>query len=160
NDLSKQLETYRSMKIGNTAPTINFGENSYLNGSKQIYFKNLSDLTTPYTLVIFGANWCPKCSEELPHIIENYVKWRNNGVEVVFVSLDTDSIEFQQTVKQYPFFTYCDFKKWESPVVQDYFVFGTPTMFLLDSKREILLRPNSVKQMDAWVDWFLINKKQ
>jgi len=159
-DLSKQLETYRSMKIGNTAPTINFGENSYLNGTKQVHFKNLSDLTTPYTLVIFGANWCPKCSEELPHIIENYVKWRNNGVEVVFVSLDTDSIEFQQTVKQYPFFTYCDFKKWESPVVQDYFVFGTPTMFLLDSKREILLRPNSVKQMDAWVDWFLINKKE
>jgi thiol-disulfide isomerase/thioredoxin len=159
-DLSKQLETYRTMKIGNIAPTINFGENSYLNGTKQVYFKNLSDLTTPYTLVIFGANWCHKCSEELPQIIENYVKWRNNGVEVVFVSLDTDSIEFLQTVKQNPFFTYCDFKKWESTVVQDYFVFGTPTMFLLDSKREILLRPNSVKQMDAWVDWFLINKKE
>jgi hypothetical protein len=29
-------------------------------------------------------------------------------------------------------------------------------MFLLDNKREILLRPYSVKQMDAWVDWFLI----
>jgi len=28
-------------------------------------------------------------------------------------------------------------------------------MFLLDAKREILLRPNSINQMDAWVDWFL-----
>jgi hypothetical protein len=35
-------------------------------------------------------------------------------------------------------------------------VFGTPTLFLLDKKREILLRPLSVKQVDAWVDWVLI----
>ena len=30
------------------------------------------------------------------------------------------------------------------------------TLFLLDEKREILLRPNSVKQMEAWVDWYLV----
>jgi hypothetical protein len=29
-------------------------------------------------------------------------------------------------------------------------------MFLLDDKRKILLRPNSLKQLDAWVDWFLV----
>jgi len=29
-------------------------------------------------------------------------------------------------------------------------------MFVLDNKREIILRPNSVKQIDAWIDWFLI----
>jgi hypothetical protein len=27
---------------------------------------------------------------------------------------------------------------------------------LLDEQRKILLRPNSVKQMDAWVDWYLV----
>jgi hypothetical protein len=47
-------------------------------------------------------------------------------------------------------------KKWQSPIANDYYVFGIPTMFLLDKNRKILLRPNSVKQMDAWVDWFLI----
>jgi hypothetical protein len=50
----------------------------------------------------------------------------------------------------------CDFKKWDSPIALDYCVFGPPTIFLLDEKRKILLRPNSVKQMDAWVDWFLV----
>jgi hypothetical protein len=59
-------------------------------------------------------------------------------------------------VKNLPFISTCDFKKWDSPIAQDYYVFGTPTMFLLDDKRKILLRPNSVKQMDAWVDWFLV----
>jgi thiol-disulfide isomerase/thioredoxin len=154
-DLVKQLETYRAMKIGNSAPDISFGNSSYLNGIKQNMFNSLSNLTTPYTLVVFGASWCPKCMEELPKLIQNYVKWRNVGVEVVYVSLDTDQQVFEQAVKSYPFFAYCDYEKWESNVVKDYYVFGTPTFYLLDSKREILLRPNSVNQMDAWVDWYL-----
>jgi thiol-disulfide isomerase/thioredoxin len=156
NDLAKQLESYRAMKKGNVAPEIQFGEFAYLSGSAQHKFKNLADLQSTYTLLVFGASWCPKCNEELPQIVQNYAKWQNNGVEVVYVSLDTDVASFHKSVAQYPFLVYCDLQKWNSPVVQDYYVFGTPTMYLLDNDRKILLRPNSVKQMDAWVDWFLV----
>jgi hypothetical protein len=53
----------------------------------------------------------------------------------------------------------CDYKKWKSPVVKSYHVFASPTLYLLDEKQQILLRPNSAKQMDAWVDWSLNQKK-
>jgi thiol-disulfide isomerase/thioredoxin len=155
-DLAKQLESYRAMKKGNSAPDINFGNNTYLNGLKQTQFSNLSNFKTPHTLLVFGASWCPKCMEELPKIIQNYVKWRNLGLEVVYISLDTEQAVFEKAVGSYPFFSYCDFKKWESKVVQDYYVFGTPTMYLLDNNREILLRPNSATQVDSWVDWYLV----
>ncbi len=155
-DLAKQLESYRAMKKGNIAPEIQFAGNSFLNGVKQSQFSNLSSLNTPYTLVVFGASWCPKCSEELPKLIQNYSKWRKNGVEVVYVTLDTDKSSFEQAVKTYPFFAYCDYEKWESKVVKDYYVFGTPTFYLLNNKREIILRPNSIAQTDAWVDWVLV----
>ena len=144
------------MKKGNIAPNINFGNSTYLNGVKQTIFKSLTNLTTPYTLVVFGASWCPKCVEEMPKLMDNYVKWRNLGVEVVYISLDTEQETFEKSLSSYPFFTYCDYKKWDSQVAQDYYAFGTPTIYLLDNKREILLRPNSVKQMDSWVDWYLI----
>ena len=156
NDLAKQLESYRVMKKGNIAPNINFGNSTYLNGVKQTIFNSLTNLTTPYTLVVFGASWCPKCVEEMPKLMDNYVKWRNLGVEVVYISLDTEQEDFEKSVSSYPFFAYCDYKKWDSQVAQDYYAFGTPTIYLLDNKREILLRPNSVKQMDSWVDWYLI----
>jgi len=155
NNLAKQLESYRSMKKGNIAPEINFSNMTYMNGVKHSQISHLSDLNTPYTLVVFGASWCPKCMEELPKLIQNYVKWRNLGVEVVYISLDTDPSSFEQAVKTYPFLAYCDFKKWESKVAQDYYVFGTPTFYLLNNKREIILRPNAVTQMEAWVDWVL-----
>lgn len=157
NDLAKQLETYRAMKKGNIAPDVTFPENTiYPVDLQNQRPKKLSDFKTPYSLIVFGASACPKCAEEIPQIEELYSKWKEQGVEVIFVSLDEAVNDFQNFTSSFPFVSTCDFKKWKSPIVESYYVFGTPTMFLLDNKREILLRPNSVKQMDAWVDWFLI----
>lgn len=156
-DLAKQLESYRAMKKGNLAPDILFNSDKFAPTYDSVTFpKKLSELKSKYTLLVFGASWCPKCLEELPKLTQNYVKWRNLGVEVVYISLDTDQQVFEQSVKSYPFFAYCDYKKWDSQVAQDYYVFGTPTFYLLDAKRKILLRPNSILQMDAWVDWVLV----
>ena len=49
----------------------------------------------------------------------------------------------------------CDYKKWDTHAALDYYVFATPTMFLLDKNQKIILRPNSVKQIDAWVDYYI-----
>ena len=156
-DLAKQLETYRAMKKGNTAPDIVFNGDNFAPGYKSENSpKKLSDLKSKYTLVVFGASWCPTCAEEIPEIAKNYPKWRENDLEVVFVSLDEEQEVYKSFVKDFPFISVCDYKKWDSPIVNDYYVFGTPTMFLLDNKREILLRPNSVNQVDSWVDWFLV----
>jgi thiol-disulfide isomerase/thioredoxin len=156
-DLAKQLETYRAMKKGNIAPEILFIDNVIAPGFKDKKIpKKLRDLNSKYKLVVFGASWCPKCKEELPEIAKQYQKWKTNGVEVVFVSLDENKETYNDFAKDFPFISTCDFKKWEGQIVKDYYVFGTPTLFLLDEQRKILLRPNSVKQMDAWVDWYLV----
>jgi thiol-disulfide isomerase/thioredoxin len=156
-DLAKQLESYRAMKIGNIAPDIQFSNALVApNYTTDLLPKKLSDLKSKYTVVVFGASWCPKCVEELPEIAKSYAKWKSQGVEVVFVSLDVDKEVYKSFIKIFPFISTCDYKKWDSKIVKDYYVFGTPTMFLIDNKREIILRPKSVKQMDSWVDWYLI----
>ena len=156
-DLAKQLETYRAMKKGSTAPEILFTSNILApNYANKKLPEKLTDLKNKYTVVVFGASWCPKCKEELPEIAKQYQKWNANGVEVVFVSLDEDQATYQAFAKDFPFISTCDFKKWESKMAKDYYVFGTPTMFLIDQNRKIILRPTSVKQMDAWVDWYLV----
>jgi len=156
NDLANQLETYRAMKKGNTAPDIFFSGDNFVPGTDFKYLpQKLTDLRSDYTVVVFGASWCPKCTEELPKIASLYPKWKDKGVQVVFVSLDEDQKAYRDFVKTFPFISTCDYNKWESKIVKDYYVFGTPTMYLLDNKREILLRPNSVNQMDAWVDYYI-----
>ena len=157
NDFADQLENYRSMKIGNIAPDFNFNKDIIAPGdvaNKQP--KKISDLTSKYTVMVFGASWCPQCPQELSKISDLYKKWKEQDVEVVFVSLDEDEKIFKNFAKVFPFISMCDYQKWESPIVKSYHVFATPTIYLLNDKREILLRPNSVNQLDSWVDWYLM----
>lgn len=158
NNLAKQLESYRSMKKGKKAPDFRFEGDLFAPGysSTGNIPGKLSDIKSEYIVVMFGASWCPKCTDELARMVKVYDKWKKHGVEVVFVSLDVDKKTFSDFAGNFPFISMCDFGKWKSHVVEAYFVSGTPTMYLLDKKREILLRPNSFSQMDAWVDWFLV----
>jgi len=160
NDLAKQLETYRAMKVGNTAPEITFKGKTLVSGVEVKALNNLSQIQSKNMLVVFGASWCQTCATDVPKIASLYTKWKAQGLEVVFVSLDTNEVAFMNFAKSFPFISYTDFKRWESPVVNDYYVFATPTMFILDPQRKIVLRPSSVSQVDSWVDWFLGSKKQ
>jgi peroxiredoxin len=154
-DLARQLETYRKMNVGNTAPDILFSGQKLMMGNKIDVELKLSDLKSTYTLIVFGASWCPKCTKDLPAIKEKYLKWKLKDVEIIFISLDKKETEFTAFVKEFPFLSVCDFKSWESETVQDYYVFSTPTMFLLDKNQKILSRPSSVEQVDAWVNYKL-----
>jgi len=158
-DLAKQLELYRDMKKGNTTPDIIFSVDIVKNGSMIETPKHLSDIQADYKVVIFGASWCPKCAEELRQLLPLYEKWKLKGVEVVFISLDTDKTLFKGFSCIFPFVSICDYKKWSTQAIKDYYVFATPSMFLLDKNQKIILRPNSVKQIDAWVDFYLKESK-
>ncbi|MEN8901278.1 MAG: TlpA disulfide reductase family protein, partial [Nonlabens sp.] len=158
NDLAKQLETYRAMKKGNTAPNIKFKAEQTIFPDQN--YQSLDDIPLPYTLVVFGASWCPKCQEEIPELANYYKSWQEEGVELVLVSLDENQAEYKAFVKGFPFISTCDYQKWNGQIVNDYYVFSTPTMYLLNSEREIVLRPNSIKQMEAWVDWYLVKENQ
>ncbi|MFO7863328.1 MAG: thioredoxin-like domain-containing protein [Salinivirgaceae bacterium] len=156
-DLASQLESYRAMKKGNTAPNFAFGGDHVMPGYHASGApKKLTDLENDYTVIVFGASWCPQCPGELAGIARHYERWNELGVEVVFVSLDTDKQTFKRFAGNFPFISVCDYQKWESPIVESYYVFATPTIYLLDNKRKILLRPNSVKHLDSWVDWYLV----
>lgn len=156
-DFAAQLESYRAMKKGNIAPDIEFAGDVLAPGyTNEILPQKLSDIESDYTAVIFGASWCPACPSELMQINRLYQKWKKYNIEVVFVSLDEEAQLFKNFVGIFPFISMCDYKKWESPVVKEYDVFASPTIYLLNNKREILLRPNSVSQLDAWVDWYLV----
>ena len=158
-DFAAQLECYRAMKTGNIAHDIDFKKDIFSPGNEACSQpKKLSDLRSKYTVVIFGASWCPQCQEELSNIARLYEKWKKNGLEVVFISLDKDEKIFKNFTSVFPFICICDYLEWESPVAKSYHVFATPTIYLLDDKQQILLRPNSVSHLDSWIDWYLVEK--
>jgi peroxiredoxin len=146
-DLAKQFEIYRKMKIGNTAPPIQFNGDTYRNGDQ------ISDvfLNANYTVIVFGASWCPGCNEMMPLLVNAYPNWQKRGVEIIFISLDTQAEEFKEYTQKFPFISSCDFKKWEGENIRNYHVFATPTMFVIDENNTIVLRPYHPKQIDDWI---------
>jgi thiol-disulfide isomerase/thioredoxin len=151
--LARQLEGYRAMKLGTQVPEIQFMGDILLQGKPNSYPTRLSEVSAPYRLVIVGASWCPACTEEMTQLIPLYEKWKGLGVEAIFVSLDTDPKAFQAYSEGMPFIAFSDYKKWDTQVVQDYYVSSSPSFYLIDQAGKLLLRPQSVKQLDAWVDW-------
>ncbi|MCL7753307.1 thioredoxin family protein [Polaribacter sp. Z022] len=141
-DVAAKLESYRKMKPGNIAPEIVFENN-----------KKISDIKTN-KLVVFGASWCPHCTKEIPKLVENYKKWKDKNVEIVYISIDTDQAAFKNTYKNLPWQqTYCDFKGWETQAVKDYYITGTPTYYLLDANNTILVRAKTLLHADSWINY-------
>ncbi len=151
--LSKQLESYRKMKVGNIAPDILLEGDVFKNGNPTKTISKLSEIKSNYTVVLFGASWCPNCVEEINQLLPLYEKWKTKGLEIVFVSLDTNKESYKKYMEKLPFLSFCDYKKWDSKPAQDFAVFASPTFFLLDNNRKIILRPNSVKHLDTWIEF-------
>ena len=153
--LARQLEGYRAMKVGTQVPEIQFAGDVLLQGKPTSGPSRLSEVRAPYRLVIFGASWCPACTEEMTQLIPLYEKWNKLGVAAIFVSLDTDPKAFQAYSEGMPFIAYSDYKKWDTQAVSDYYVSSSPSFYLIDQEGKLVLRPLSVKQLDAWVEWKL-----
>ncbi len=154
NRLSNKLEKYRNMRIGNTAPDIEFTEHTHR--PEHITATRLSEIDADYIMVLFAAQWCPFCRQMMPELRSKYPAWREHGVEVVMINLDDTPQEFRQITDGVTFLSTTDFQRWNSPMARAYHLTSIPKYYLLNRDLEIILRPNSVNHMDAWVDWNLI----
>jgi peroxiredoxin len=152
NSLVFKLESYRKMKVGNTAPEIEFKGDVIVDRELVNNINSLSDIKAKYKLVVFGGTWCKQCKAETIQLIMRYNKWKAKEVAVVMVSLDTDKKEFEDFATEFPYTIACDYKKWDTQAAKDYYVSSSPTMFLLDSNNKIILRPPTVASLDTWLE--------
>lgn len=137
-EYEKRMAGYKLMKVGNSVPEI-----TGLTKDDKTF--NLSNLKGKKTLVVFWANWCPHCAQEIPKLYDA-VK-NNSQIQVVAIALDVSEQDFERSKEKYKeFYHYCDFKKWNSKPAQDYFISSTPTFILLDENHKILGKYASTQQ--------------
>jgi len=145
NELRFKFEQYKKMKVGNVAPDVDLNIEN-----KEI---RLLDLNARYKLVVFGSSQCQKCIEEIPKLLSYYTAWKKEfDLEIVYISLDTDDISNKNFITNFKWISKCDFNGWNSKDVKNYYVFGTPTFYLLNKSNKIQLKPISVDQINSWLN--------
>lgn len=151
--LKKKLEKYGKMATGAIVPDIEF--TSYTYKPEGMQASKLSEITADYYLVVFAAGWCPHCTKELPKLAEIYPSLKEKNVEVLLVSLDGDTKGFAQFAGGLPFASTTDLQKWESSFAEDYQVYATPSYFMMDKNRKLLIKPKDSEHVKAWVDYMI-----
>ena len=140
--VQKRSEAFKRLAVGKVAPDIVFPGD----GSR----KKLSDNDFKYALILFWSTTCPTCKKLIPRLVELNEEYSAKGLRVFPVSLDRDKADLDSYLDKnsLPWPVFCDYQGWEGEIAGDYFVYATPTMFLLSSNLEILAKPISVFSLE------------
>lgn len=140
NTIQRRIDQNKQLPIGAVAPNFTMRDIS----GKSI---ELNKITKQKVLLVFYASWCPHCKTILPQI--NELKKRKKDFEVIAISLDTNREEWKNFIDKNDlnFINVSDLKGWEGVAAKEYFIYATPTMFLLDAQNKIIAKPITVAEL-------------
>ncbi|MCX6245097.1 MAG: redoxin domain-containing protein [Bacteroidetes bacterium] len=141
--LQKKLENFKKISIGKIAPDIVVPDPK----GKPI---RLSEIKSEYTLLVFWSSECGHCVQMMPQLKELYDKQKPKRWEVMTVSIDTSRTEWATFLREQKlsWLNGSELKGFNSVSADEYNIFATPTMFLLDREKKILAKPISYRELE------------
>ena len=141
--LQKKLDNFKKISIGKNAPEIEAPD-------PKGKIMNLSAIRSEYLLVIFWSTQCGHCTQMMPKVKDYYDSQNPKRLEVMAVSIDTSRAEWTTFLKEekLDWINVSELKGYNSQAADDYNIFATPTMFLLDSGKKIIAKPVSWRELD------------
>ncbi len=145
-DIENKFTNEASLMIGGIAPDIN------LNGpdGKPVSLKSLRGKVV---LIDFWASWCGPCRRENPNVVKMYQKYKDQGFEILGVSLDNDANRWKGAIQTdgLTWFHGSDLMGWKSKPAQVYQVHSIPATFLIDKEGKILAKSLRGPELEAAV---------
>jgi thiol-disulfide isomerase/thioredoxin len=134
-EISEMLE--KTMRLMEGAPAPEFSQISPEGTPIQ-----LSDFKGKYVLLDFWASWCGPCRKENPNVVRLYNKYKNQGFEILGISLDQNRERWLQAIQadKLTWKHTSDLKGWSNEVGKLYEISAIPKTFLLDPKGIIIAK--------------------
>lgn len=126
----------------NTAVGSLFPNNKFIN-PQNTKAKTLHDVKANKKIVIFWSSTCPHCEKEIGEMITKYNTLKEQGIEIIGLSLDSDKNSYVEKTKILPWINDTELKGWYSSYIDIYNVHATPTFYILDSSNKIIASPDN-----------------
>jgi protein-disulfide isomerase len=90
----------------------------------------------------------------LPGLEKYYNPKDTKKLQVIAISVDTKRKEVEKAIKEegYQWPVIAQLKGWDSPIALSYGVSATPTFFLLDQNKHIIVKTTDVKILDQYLN--------
>jgi thiol-disulfide isomerase/thioredoxin len=139
--LKIRIEGFKKLAIGSAAPDF-----------KAIDSKGdsvrLSDTRGKPTLLIFWAGNCPHCEAIMPELKLLSGQYRDK-VRFIGVSVDQDEKIWRTALdkEELSWANIAELKGWDGKIIQDYYVYATPTFLLLDRNMRVKAKPTGLAEL-------------
>ena len=93
-------------------------------------------------LLDFWAVWCPPCIVEMPNVKRVYNVYKDQGFDIIGVSLDTDETRLRNYLKtnDIPWRQIFSGQKWNSPLAKKYHIRSIPAPWLIAKDGTLISR--------------------
>jgi len=119
----------------------------------------LSDFVSKnkYTLVDIWASWCTPYPSVKPHLEAAYQTYKDKGLEIVGISLDTDATEWQSAIQKWgmPWPQISDLKGWKSEAITRYAIGSIPHLTLIAQDGTIVARNIKARDLNEELEKLL-----
>jgi len=141
--LQKKLENFKKIAIGKQAPDFSLPDNK----GKIV---RLSALSSEFTLLVFWSAECQHCRDMMPKLKTIYDNQKPKRFEIITVSVDTSRTNWTEFLKtgKLNWINTSDLKGFSGQAVDEYNIYATPTMFLLNRDKKIVAKPISYRELD------------
>ncbi len=143
-ELYKELMTYKNSAIGTTAMDFPI---TYEDNGKPINTSLHKLEGADNYLLIFWSSTCGHCLNELPKL-KAYLDEHPKNLKVVAFGLEDGKENWESTIPKFPNFIHVlGLEHWDNPVAVAYGVNSTPSYFILDKDKKIIVKPNDFETL-------------
>ncbi len=139
--LIKRADLLRNSMIGVK------GENLLLQDNKGDEFR-LYDVEARFCMLFFWTPDCDHCKAAMPEVYASYEKYRKKGLELVAIYTEKNEQEWHNYIVEHKLnWTNVYDPGGKSGMLEKYNVFMTPTIYILDSEKKIILKDIDASQV-------------
>lgn len=141
--LKVRIDGFKKLAVGTMAPDFE------INDSKGNPVK-LSALRGKTVVLIFWSSTCPHCEAIMQELNNLYAQYGSKDV-FVGISIDDDEKLWRKALddNKLLYINAAELQGWNGKIIQDYFVYATPTFIVIDPSGKITAKPTGVGELRA-----------